>query len=42
MEKRKLKDYPDLSWNPHSRTIPELVERLCVVEVKLHGVCLPI
>ena len=42
MEKRELGDYPDLSWDLEFGVIQELVERLCVVGVKLHGVCLPI
>ena len=37
---RNLREYLDLSWDPDSGVILELVERLCVVGVKPHGVCL--
>ena len=42
MEKRELGDYPDLSWDPNFGMIQELVERLYVVGMKPHSVCLPI
>ena len=42
MERRELGDYPDLSWNPNFGVIQELVERLCVIGMKPHGVYLPI
>ena len=38
-ERRKLGEYPDLSWDPDSGVIQEFVERLCVVGVKPHCVC---
>ena len=41
-ERRELGEYPNLSWNPDSRVIQELVERLHIVGVKPHCVCLPI
>ena len=41
-ERRELGEYPDLSWDLDSRMIYELVERLCVVGVKPHYVCLPV
>ena len=40
MERRELGDYPDLSWDLEFEVIQELVERLYVVGVKHHGVCL--
>ena len=42
MERTKLGDYPNLSWDPNSGMIQELVERFCVIGVKPHGVCLPV
>ena len=38
-ERRELEEYLDLSWDPDSGVIQELVERLHVVGVKPHYVC---
>ena len=38
MERRELGDYSDLSWDLESGVIQELVERLCIVGMKSHGV----
>ena len=38
-ERRKLREYPNLSWDPDYGVIKELVERLHVVGVKPHYVC---
>ena len=42
VRENNLGEYPDLSFDLDSGVIPELVERLCVVGVKPHSVCLPI
>ena len=41
-ERRELGEYPDLSWNMDFGVIQELVERLRVIGVKPHCMCLPI
>ena len=38
-ERRELREYLDLPWDPDSGVIQELVERLCIVGVKPHCVC---
>ena len=39
-ERRELGKYSDLSWNPDSRVILELIERLRIIGVKPHCACL--
>ena len=41
-ERRELGEYLDLSWDLDFGAIQELVERLCVIGVKPHYVCLPV